>query len=514
MTTTTPRPTTVKTQPYVERPTTEATPVDYQDGAVKCLTGWSAWINQDSSKSTHKTGSDIEPIPDHILLSNLNESACCLPADITHIECRTADEKLSAKQVGELVECSIDRGLVARGARVHDYEIRVYCKCANRTLPTTPDVNVNTKVCDPSAPNREYPGDCHKFLQCVPQAGEWRYVEKTCGPTTMYNPTNMICDWPLAVQEVKPDCRKPILAATTTTTTQRTPTSDDQTRCPPGQRYYETPVDCKDTCHYYGTILQRNALCPTPLASFQLGCVMTADRTDDCGRGRVWRDDGVCTEREHCTCASRNGTMLKPGFVYKESECEWCQCVHNEYVCDRSRCVRPVEQLLEVPVKPAIMTTTPTPFTAAPTQQQVTTEVLLVIENTQTPPTKCVRSRMIPIIDGDAPLADSVFSASSYQLPNAAKYARLVTDNYLPSCKYAGRQASYKIYSVHVEILICNFRLLLATRQRRTVAILTSKTAKCATDLRHSVTRHPAHRQLCDQCQAVVQLRRPRLPCG
>lgn len=62
-------------------------------------------------------------------------------------------------------------------------------------------------ICDPSIPHVAHPNSCYKFLHCQPLAnGSFQYAVKTCYPDMMYNPTNMICDWPASVKAIKPVC--------------------------------------------------------------------------------------------------------------------------------------------------------------------------------------------------------------------------------------------------------------------------------------------------------------------
>lgn len=294
----------------------------YLDAGI-CITGWSTWINQDrldttKSKTKLKFG-DIEPIPDQILLNNLNKSACCLPEYIKSIECRSVSTKLEPKQIGEDVECSLERGLFAKGL-VHDYEIRVYCECANKSQseaqafiePVTEKyeqiVESFPKSCDPTVPNVEFPGDCHKFLQCVPDdKGAWKYVEKTCGPATMFHPDSMICDWPLAVQAVRPACGQTRNVAETTTARSNIL---DQTLCQAGQTYHRDVTSCKATCHYHAALLRKKGVCLSEFDLFELGCVSSLELSS-CRSNQVWRDDNLCTDLEHCTCMSKSGFMVK-----------------------------------------------------------------------------------------------------------------------------------------------------------------------------------------------------------
>lgn len=65
--------------------------------------------------------------------------------------------------------------------------------------------------CDVDSPSKEHPTDCHKFYECSPIVATYDFVEKTCGPTMLYNPQTRTCDWPEAVIAIKPSCgEKPI----------------------------------------------------------------------------------------------------------------------------------------------------------------------------------------------------------------------------------------------------------------------------------------------------------------
>lgn len=243
----------------------------YRDTEDVCKSGWSPWINQDKSDSgSVKTKSknkgmkvgDNEPIPSLMLLKNLGGSGSCELEFIKRIECRTANTHLDIKTTGEDVECGLEKGLRCFGS-CSDYEIRVFCDCGDEieifTLatptktqstsskiiqhPTTVVVPipskslVNTK-CDPAIPHIEYPGDCYKFLHCSPMPnGNWEYVEKTCGPTMMFNPVAMICDWIYSVVAMKPWCGEP-----------------EPSKCPAGEVWSDCAVPCGKACHYFSKV--------------------------------------------------------------------------------------------------------------------------------------------------------------------------------------------------------------------------------------------------------------------
>lgn len=220
--------------------TTTAQPM--HEEKLKCKSGWSAWMNQDKSdfqeiKGTKtkpknkgfKTG-DKEPLPSYFDMINFDGFAHCEDKSIASIECRSVGTHLEPKSTGQDVECALDRGLVCYG-NCYDYEIRILCDCgdlpvtkkpiilsttttaplkitkATTTRPYTTSEPKPVSTCDPSIPHVEFPGDCYKFLHCLPSTDNgWKYVEKTCGPTMMYNPVSMVCDWIASVVAFKAEC--------------------------------------------------------------------------------------------------------------------------------------------------------------------------------------------------------------------------------------------------------------------------------------------------------------------
>lgn len=62
-------------------------------------------------------------------------------------------------------------------------------------------------TCDISLIHIPVPGDCSSFYQCTGVPGSpGKRVKKQCGPGTMFNPVRLICDWPLNVYKITPDC--------------------------------------------------------------------------------------------------------------------------------------------------------------------------------------------------------------------------------------------------------------------------------------------------------------------
>ena len=59
-------------------------------------------------------------------------------------------------------------------------------------------------------PHIAHESDCSKFYHCVPTHGRGgQLVLKRCSPGTMFNPKNLICDWPINVYKIKPLCKEP-----------------------------------------------------------------------------------------------------------------------------------------------------------------------------------------------------------------------------------------------------------------------------------------------------------------
>ncbi|XP_046389468.1 hemocytin isoform X2 [Ischnura elegans] len=63
-----------------------------------------------------------------------------------------------------------------------------------------------TERCDPAHPNFPHEADCLKFYQCEDTFEGIRMVPKTCGSHMMFHPEKLVCDWPHAVLEVRPQC--------------------------------------------------------------------------------------------------------------------------------------------------------------------------------------------------------------------------------------------------------------------------------------------------------------------
>lgn len=303
-----------------------STAKSYRDTEDICKSGWSPWINQDQGDSSgvktksknkgSKTG-DKEPLPSLMMLKNLEGPGSCGLEFIKHIECRTVNTHLDIKSTGEDVECGLERGLQCFGS-CSDYEIRVFCACDNEVeiftlatptkmrptpsklmehpttvvVPIPPKSLVNTK-CDPAIPHIEFPGDCYKFLHCSPMPnGNWEYVEKTCGPTMMFNPVAMICDWIYSVVAMKPWCGEP-----------------EPSKCPAGEVWSDCAVPCGKACHYFAKDLVRKGLCTHGANVCEEGCV-DSSRTLSCPPRHLWRDNKICVGLADCPCMSNDGSLV------------------------------------------------------------------------------------------------------------------------------------------------------------------------------------------------------------
>lgn len=329
-------------------------PRPYKDGGDKCMSGWTIWFNQDKAgidgmnKPLMKIG-DKEPLPNEMFMRSFYGSPVCGVAFMKQIECRTVGTQLAPKILGEDVECSLEKGLLCAGP-CHDYEIRVLCDCGDEieiftlppvvpvhklpplpvsdgkykqlttpvpVMPAKPAEPVIRSPCDPGVPHIEFPGDCYKFLHCEPDIdGSWKYAEKTCGPSMMYNPKYMICDWPSSVIAMKPWCGEPQTTAVPIPILPPTlPPFVVPVKCPPGQVWSECAVPCGKACHYYGQMLQNLGSCAFGSKACIEGCV-DALAILSCPIDYLWRDNRACVAKADCTCISRGGKLVKVNALY------------------------------------------------------------------------------------------------------------------------------------------------------------------------------------------------------
>ena len=79
-------------------------------------------------------------------------------------------------------------------------------KFSNRLTKEGKDCSYMTNT----VPHLAHETDCSKFYHCIPNHGMGaKFALKNCSPGTLFNPKNLICDWPLNVYKFKPICKEP-----------------------------------------------------------------------------------------------------------------------------------------------------------------------------------------------------------------------------------------------------------------------------------------------------------------
>ncbi|XP_068629642.1 hemocytin [Battus philenor] len=468
-----PCPTTVTT------PSGSSTPPSMLEEPLKCVGGWTPWLNRRPSEIA-SDGASVEneplPRPNELTIG----SPMCKPDMMKKIECRTVGDHKTAKETGLNVECSLEQGLVCREqeATCPDFEIRVFCECEE------PFQCLNSEH-----PNGPHPTDCSKFYECTPEVGapnKTHAVLKDCAPGLLYNPAAMVCDWPAAVYAVRPECAA---SSTSTTSTSTTITSTSITTsapgnqetvftpiteipsptpplttdlCPPGQVFSSCAYPCDNLCDHFLETLKVSGEC-RPGQKCVKGCIDESIANVKCEFGSKWRDEKTCVPLKDCTCYDE-GQRVKPGGVVVRG-CEKCQCLDNALHCDTTDCVTIftpsgpthmtyiIEPELTTPIpiitpsKPTVVTVsstwTPTPTsppvtngtvgtvtpisntetTYAPSTEATvettiqTTQTPLIIKSTSTPPPECSPDNYINLLWNREPLPSSAFTASSVASP-------------------------------------------------------------------------------------------------
>nr|XP_006820506.1 PREDICTED: mucin-5AC-like [Saccoglossus kowalevskii] len=111
------------------------TPPEVSSVTPACVdTGWTDWFDTDHPWNSTMPG-DFEPI------NRLRHyhAFCETPTDI---ECRNAATHVPSQLTGQVVTCSLGRGLICSnfeqsGATCDNYEVRFYCGCPTTVQPTT-----------------------------------------------------------------------------------------------------------------------------------------------------------------------------------------------------------------------------------------------------------------------------------------------------------------------------------------------------------------------------------------
>ncbi|XP_015177061.1 PREDICTED: hemocytin [Polistes dominula] len=407
--------------PCVTVPTTPIIPTIPLEEPLKCIDGWTAWINKDQNVKGVKLN-DIEPLPNWTDLASIEGSVICTKEQMIDIQCRSVKNHLSPKESGLDVECSLERGLYCKSHTdlpCLDFEISVLCQCSPETTSTSTTVLTSTEilnnnVCEENS-YKKHPTDCHIFYQCVYNV----WVEKTCGSDMFYNSNFNVCDWPANVVLVRPECYiKQTTPSKQTQWTQNTTTSYGNTLitteekkvtttrlCKVDETWNDCAVKCSQTCEYYRFSLSEQDLCKGDTDCIP-GCV--SSKRTECPSSKFWKDFETCVDSNDCNCKSHNGESIKPGNVVKESECEICQCIHNYYTCDKTVCTNVAHQ-----VEPSSSTFTPTLNYEEKLSTLITTEEnIIIVTSTVTPPEQCDSGNYIPLIQQSATNEVS-FNASS-----------------------------------------------------------------------------------------------------
>ncbi|XP_017781781.1 PREDICTED: hemocytin [Nicrophorus vespilloides] len=418
----------------VTTPKTEGPITHQMEQLNQCKSGWTEWINQDKiqnvgaktkSKMNNKF-TDVEPLPDDIIMNNLKGPARCPQDKIANIECRTVRTHKHYKETGVDVECSLEKGLICQSRKGQrpcpDFEIRVLCKCEEEPVTTV-------VPCDVRKPNEEHPDDCHKFRQCSPITG---LVEKTCGPNMLYNPDTMICDWPQNVLKIKPQCEEQITKETisevgnepevVTAGIEEDILDKGEPACPDGYVMDSCAIECDRMCLHYSYIVKESGLCKGNTIC-ESSCV-SANKQRTCPTGMVWANNNTCVAIQNCMCTDHDGKPVKPGTVVKESDCMLCQCIDNYYTCDKSTCGDEEEAY----------TILPDVIETVSGQPKYVTEPTIMVVNTVTPPKECNPDMYTDLIQGDQPLPDDAFSAStvlgaSFEAKHSRINSQITADN-------------------------------------------------------------------------------------
>ncbi|XP_026667953.1 hemocytin isoform X2 [Ceratina calcarata] len=382
--------------------TTEVISTPSGEEPLKCVDGWTAWINQDPAIKGKKF-KDIEPLPTTLILGNIKGSPVCDTIYMIDIKCRSVNGHMMPKETGLDVECSLERGLYCQSQPnlpCIDFEISVLCKCS-------PDDRID-QGCSVESPNVPHSNDCHLFYQCVPGVNGNEFVMKSCGEHMFYNPDSQICDWPANVLKIRPDCSqerttpgkivwtdgKTVYNSSTTSTWEKNVITTKV--CKEGETWSDCAINCDKTCDYYKHTLEQEGKC-----SWKGGCIPGCIPLDKkpCKSNEFWRDETTCVDQADCPCATYEGQQIIPFTVFKESDCVFCQCVNNLYTCDETSCRTGQGTTL-----PPLETTLPT-----------TREYTVLIPSTVSPPAECVSNFFIPLIQYFGPQVS--FNASSSKGP-------------------------------------------------------------------------------------------------
>nr|CAD7397465.1 unnamed protein product [Timema cristinae] len=131
--------------------------------------------------------------------------------------------------------------------------------------------------------------------------------------------------------------------------------------CEDDEVWSDCAVSCTQMCQYYDYEIRQQGRCLNGQECIS-GCLPVGEEFR-CLADSLWRDRVSCVRARDCTCVSHSGISVKPGVLYRESDCEFCQCVNNRYICDDSACftTRPGETP-SVPTTPPVTIYETTPW--------------------------------------------------------------------------------------------------------------------------------------------------------
>nr|XP_034995521.1 mucin-5AC-like [Zootoca vivipara] len=308
-TTTTPRPVSTTTLPTTTVPvtttTTETTTTSPETTTCGPICQWTKWFDVDYPTSG-PNGGDIET---YNKIRAAGGKICAKPSNI---QCRAENHPdLSLDQVGQVVECNVDSGLVCENKQQMgkfkqclNYEMRVLCceinpRCPPTTIPTTTTPKPTTTV--PITPTACF---C-KINETIYRRGDTIY-NKTDSDGCLFT---AVCSKTCSVERSKGPCKlttpKPtptvvVTTPTPTTTIATTTTTTEQPGCPDAKPPLQTGdkwvSNCTvSTCEGNNKISVKQVQCP-PV------------RNIVCENGyppnKVFSEDGCCYHYEcECVCS-------------------------------------------------------------------------------------------------------------------------------------------------------------------------------------------------------------------
>ena len=287
---------------------------------------------------------------------------------------------------------------------------------------------VDTSVdltCDPAKLHTPHPDDCQAFYMCVHS----KRVVKKCGPGTLFNPTRMICDWPLNVYKIRPECKassgSPAPAATGTTT--------------PSTRSVPTTTQGKTT-----TISAKEETSTTTLSPVHQASALIKAPGDECDVSlinTIFPDD--CQAFFHCDgVAGRPGKAVKkmcgPGTLFHPVTmiCDWPASVFKvRPECDPDNRAQTTTATARSIVDGGLLftigrdtetSTTTTTTKGGPARENLVEEVtlpktttttessILILQSTKTPPLACPKDGYVFDAEASRLLTTSLISSNRH----------------------------------------------------------------------------------------------------